>query len=132
MSMSADMKSFRAGAKVCSGSHHGPASGSRSGPGQLDTTHAARLADRPLPRVFCNHIVCLRCLAAAIGGWGVLMAASVLLEGLQAFTPDRTANLVAALWGAGGVLAAAVVAELFMRAWRWHIKSVRDAKVARP
>src|SRR5215467_10952247 len=44
---------------------------------------------------------------------GVLMAAAVLLEGLQAFTPDRSANLEAALWGAGGVLMAAVVAELF-------------------
>ena len=61
---------------------------------------------------------------------GVLMAASVLLEGLQAFTPDRTANLVAALCGAGGVLAAALVAELFIRAWRWRLKSTRGAKAA--
>jgi hypothetical protein len=38
---------------------------------------------------------------------GVLMAAAFLLEGLQAFTPDRTANLEAAFCGAGGVLAAA-------------------------
>src|SRR5215469_14466154 len=59
---------------------------------------------------------------------GVLMAAAFLLEGLQAFTPDRTANLVAALCGAGGVLAAALVAELFIRAWRWHLKSARSAK----
>jgi VanZ family protein len=59
---------------------------------------------------------------------GVLMAAAFLLEGLQAFTPDRTANLVAALCAAGGVLAAALVAELFIRAWRWHLKSARSAK----
>jgi VanZ family protein len=59
---------------------------------------------------------------------GVLMAAAFLLEGLQAFTPDRTANLVAALCGAGGVLAAALVAELFIRARRWHLKSARSAK----
>jgi hypothetical protein len=39
-----------------------------------------------------------------------------LLEGLQAFTPDRTANLVAALCGAGGILTAALIAELFIRA----------------
>ncbi len=31
-----------------------------------------------------------------------LMAFAALLEGLQAFTPDRSANLVAALCGAGG------------------------------
>jgi VanZ family protein len=59
---------------------------------------------------------------------GVLVAAAFLLEGLQAFTPDRTANLVAALCGAGGVLAAALLAELFSRAWRWHRKSARDSK----
>jgi VanZ family protein len=59
----------------------------------------------------------------AVGG--ILVAAAFLLEGLQAFTPDRTANLVAALCGAGGVLAAALVAELFIRAWS---KSARDAK----
>jgi hypothetical protein len=40
------------------------------------------------------------------------VAAAFLLEGLQALTPDRSANLVAALCGAGGVLAAALVAEL--------------------
>jgi VanZ family protein len=59
---------------------------------------------------------------------GVLVAAAFLLEGLQAFTPDRTANLVAALCGAGGVLAAALLAELFSRAWRRHRKSARESK----
>ena len=58
---------------------------------------------------------------------GVLMAAAFLLEGLQGLTPDRSANLVAALCGAGGVLAAAVVAEIFIRARRWHLR-VRDAQ----
>ncbi len=47
-----------------------------------------------------------------------LVVASFLLEGLQAFTPDRTANFVAGLCGAAGVLAAALIAELFIRAWR--------------
>ena len=56
------------------------------------------------------------------------MAAASLLEGLQALTPDRSANLVAALCSAGGVLAAALVAGLFIRAWRWHLNSARDAK----
>ena len=55
------------------------------------------------------------------------MAAAFLLEGLQAFTPDRTANLVAALCGAGGVLAAALVAEIFIRARAWRPKGARDA-----
>jgi hypothetical protein len=46
------------------------------------------------------------------------MCVAALLEGLQALTPDRSANLEAALWGAGGALVAALVAELFIRAWR--------------
>jgi VanZ family protein len=59
---------------------------------------------------------------------GVLVAAAFLLEGLQAFTPDRTANLVAALCGAGGVLTAVLIAELFIRAWRWHLNSARSVE----
>jgi VanZ family protein len=38
-----------------------------------------------------------------------LMAFAVMLEALQAFTPDRPADLHAALYSAGGVLAAALV-----------------------
>jgi len=49
---------------------------------------------------------------------GTLMAVAVALEALQALTPDRSANLIAALLGAGGVLAAALVAEVFMRVRR--------------
>jgi VanZ family protein len=59
---------------------------------------------------------------------GVFAAVAALLEGLQALTPDRSANLEAALWGAGGALAAALVAELFIRAWKWLVKSARAAK----
>jgi VanZ family protein len=51
---------------------------------------------------------------------GVLMAFGALLEGLQALTPDRTPNLLAALCGAGGALAAALLAELFIRARKRH------------
>jgi hypothetical protein len=47
---------------------------------------------------------------------GALMVVSALLEGLQDFTPDRSANLEATLWGAGGALAAALLAGLFIRA----------------
>jgi VanZ family protein len=46
---------------------------------------------------------------------GALMAAAVLSEGLQAFTPDRHANLHAALYSAAGVLAGALCADLFIR-----------------
>ena len=48
---------------------------------------------------------------------GALMAFGALLEGLQAFTPDRSANVMAALYGAGGALAAALIAELYIRAF---------------
>jgi VanZ family protein len=47
----------------------------------------------------------------------LLMVAACLLEGLQAFTPDRTANFVAGLCGAAGVLAAALLAEMSIRVW---------------
>src|SRR6266702_4599568 len=48
----------------------------------------------------------------------IVMAVAAFLEGVQALTPDRSANLEAALWGAGGALVAALVAELFLREWR--------------
>lgn len=47
-----------------------------------------------------------------------LMVGSAALEGLQAFTPDRSANVLAALCGSGGALAAAVLAALFIRVRR--------------
>jgi VanZ family protein len=59
----------------------------------------------------------------------LLVAAGVvvlafLLEGLQAFTPDRTPNLLAAFIGAGGALVAILLAELFIRArWRRTLES---------
>ncbi|MGC2827616.1 MAG: hypothetical protein WA322_25875 [Pseudolabrys sp.] len=47
-----------------------------------------------------------------------LMAAAPLLEALQVLTPDRHADFLAALCGAGGALAAALLAEGFIRARR--------------
>lgn len=38
------------------------------------------------------------------------------LEVLQAFTPDRHPNVMAAVWGAGGVVVAAAIAEFSIRA----------------
>jgi hypothetical protein len=58
----------------------------------------------------------------------IIMALGASLESLQALTPDRSACLEAALWGAGGALAAAVVAELFIRAWRWRVQSAAAVK----
>src|SRR5512139_994700 len=47
-----------------------------------------------------------------------LMAAAVLLEALQAFTPDRHADFQAGLFGAAGAVTVAVLAELFVRVKR--------------
>jgi hypothetical protein len=50
-----------------------------------------------------------------------LMAVAALLEALQAFTPDQSAHLPAIFYSAGGALASALLAELFIQAWRWHV-----------
>src|SRR3954462_8495268 len=49
---------------------------------------------------------------------GGLMVFAVLLEGLQAIMPDRSSYYMAAVYSAGGVLAAALLAELFIRVRR--------------
>jgi hypothetical protein len=49
---------------------------------------------------------------------GAFIAVAALLEGLQVFTLDRTAYIWAIFYGAGGALAAALVAALFIRGWR--------------
>ena len=61
-----------------------------------------------------TSIVCLAWPRPFIVG-GALMASGALLEGLEAFTPDRTADLVAALRGAEGAMVAALLAELLIR-----------------
>jgi VanZ family protein len=58
--------------------------------------------------------VCLAWPRPFVVGLALMVFGSVL-EGLQAFTPDRSSNLMAALYGASGALAAALIAELFMR-----------------
>ena len=54
---------------------------------------------------------------------GVFAAIAALLEGLQAFTPDRSAYLPAIFYGAAGALVAALVAEFFIRVSRLHTRS---------
>jgi VanZ family protein len=49
---------------------------------------------------------------------GAFAAIAALLEGLQAFTPDRSAYLPAIFYGAAGALVAALVGELVIRVWR--------------
>src|SRR6266852_939579 len=125
----ADMKfHFRAGAKVCSGVIMVLLVIGALGPANWTPRTALGWQIDHFLGYFA--ITLLACLAwpRPFLVWGVLTAAAFLLEGLQALTPDRTANLVAALCGAGGVLAAALVAELFIRAWRWHLKRARSAK----
>ena len=58
---------------------------------------------------------------------GALMAGGALLEGLQALTPNRSSNLLAAFYGAGGSLAAALLAELFIRARRRRLNSQQES-----
>jgi hypothetical protein len=50
-----------------------------------------------------------------------LIVLGLLLEGLQAFTPDRHADLGAALLNAGSALAGALAAELFTLASRMRL-----------
>jgi len=52
---------------------------------------------------------------------GTLIVFAMLLEWLQGFTPDRTPNLMAAVYGAGGVLVAALLAELVIRVRRRRV-----------
>ena len=62
-------------------------------------------------------MVCLAWPRALMVG-GALMASAVLLEGLQAFTPDRLADFQAALYSAGGVMAAILPADHLIQAAR--------------
>ena len=127
--MGADIKSdFRAGVKACSMAIIVLLVIGALGPANwTPRTALGWQIDHVLGYFAITLLVCFawpRPLAVA----GLLVAAAFLLEGLQAFTPDRTANLEAALCGAGGVLAAALVAEMVIRAWRWHRKSPTSAK----
>jgi VanZ family protein len=47
---------------------------------------------------------------------GVLIVFAAALEALQAIPPDRSSNVFAALYSSAGVLAGALLSELFIRA----------------
>jgi VanZ family protein len=73
-----------------------------------------------------TSLVCLAWPRPVIVG-GALMAGGALLEGLQVFTPNHHADLVAASCGAEGALVAALLAELFIRVQRWTIRKRSEA-----
>jgi hypothetical protein len=50
---------------------------------------------------------------------GILVGFACLLEALQAIPADRSPNVFAALYSSSGVLAAALLAELFIRGRKW-------------
>ncbi len=60
---------------------------------------------------------------------GAFMAVAALLEGLQALTPDRSTYLPAIFYGAAGALAAAIVVDLFIRVWRWHLNEALERQI---
>jgi VanZ family protein len=62
-------------------------------------------------------VVCLAWPRPVVVG-GALFVFAVLLEGLQAFMPDRSFYYLAAVYSSGGVLAGALISELFMQARR--------------
>ena len=63
----------------------------------------------------------------AVGGALVVLA--VVLENLQSFIPGRSSYFVAALYSAGGVLAAALLAKLFIRAQSWFQSKWADGNI---
>jgi VanZ family protein len=69
-------------------------------------------------------IVCLAWPRPVVVG-GVLIAFAVLLEVLQAFMPDRSSYWLAAVYSACGVLAGALISELFRRARSWFQSEAR-------
>jgi VanZ family protein len=130
IAMSAELKSrFRAGAKVCSLVIVVLLVIAALGPAKwAPRTELGWQFDHFIGYFGITLFFCFAWPRLLVVG-GIIMAVAASLESLQALTPDRSANLEAALWGAGGALAAALVAKLFIRAWRWRLKSARPAKI---
>ena len=114
--MSAELKSrFRTGAKVCSGVIIILLLVAALGPAKwAPRTELGWQFDHFIGYFGITLFVCIAWPRPLVVG-GIIMAVAASLESLQALTPDRSANLEAALWGAGGALAAALVAELFIQ-----------------
>src|SRR5262245_48054521 len=81
---------------------------------QIFRTGLGWQSDHLLGFFVATSVVCLAWPRPLVVG-PILMATAALLEGLQALTPDRVPNFEAAVYGAGGTLAAALLAALFIR-----------------
>ncbi len=79
-------------------------------------------ADHFLGYFVLTSLVCVAWLPPFTVG-GALIVGGALLEGLQAFTPDRHPDLRAASWGAAGALGATLLVELFIRARKRTIRT---------
>jgi VanZ family protein len=126
--ISLNASSFRAGAKVCTGIIMVLLVIAALGPAKwAPRTELGWQFDHFIGYFGITLFVCLAWPRPLVIG-GIIMIVAASLESLQALTPDRSANLEAALWGAGGALAAAVVAEVFIRAWKWCFRAAGTAK----
>jgi VanZ family protein len=76
---------------------------------------------------FFTLLFCLAWSRPLVAG-GALVVLAVVLENLQSFLPGRSSYFVAALYSAAGVVAAAVAAELFIRAQGWFQSNGADEK----
>ena len=112
--MNADVKSrFRAGAKICSGVIMVLLLIAALGPAKwAPRTELGWQFDHFIGYFGITLFFCVAWPQPFVVG-AIVMAVAASLEGLQALTPDRSANLEAALWGAGGALAAADVSRDF-------------------
>jgi VanZ family protein len=129
IAVNADMKSrFRASAKVCSAAILVLLVVAALGPEKwTPRTALGWQIDHFLGYFAITLLVCVAWSRPLVVGV-LMVGVAFVLEGLQAFTPDRSANLVAALYGSGGVVAAALLAELFTQVWKWHLKGARSVK----
>ena len=86
--------------------HHSPARDRRPGPRQMDTPHGARLADRPLRRLFRDHVDCLPRLAPAARGRGSPHGHRGAAGGPASFDTGSlvlfSGCILRRRWGAGG------------------------------
>ena len=124
--MNADIKSrFRAGAKVLSVAIMVLLVIGALGPANwTPRTALGWQTDHFLGYFAITLFICFAWSRPLVVG-GALMAFAVLLEGMQAFTPDRHADLLAALISSGGAMAAVLPAELFIQASR-RIAGISD------
>ena len=110
--------SVSGGGKSLQPDHHRPAADRRPRSGQMGSrTELGWQFDHFIGYFGITLFFCFAWPRPFVVG-GIVMVVAVLLEGLQALTPDRSANLEAALWGAGGASVAALLAELIIRVWR--------------